>query len=157
MGLLLERRQGKQPAEIQRANSDLKSTWVTRWGGYLVISEYVPERQHSHIEPSRNKGIDGAIPTSIQQKHKTTCRRQSSADTHNLAYLQQVPHLLLHAPMEPPFFVMLASVPAQWDPSPRKLAQTPTTTVCPNLGVLQSLSSSSGGNRCHFTSRPEHT
>lgn len=37
-------------------NSDLKSIWDTQYGGYLLISEHIPERQHSQRDPSGNKG-----------------------------------------------------------------------------------------------------
>ena len=59
MGLLWERRQGKQPADIQHGNSDLKNILGHKMGGYLFISEDIPERQHSQREPSRNKGTGG--------------------------------------------------------------------------------------------------
>ena len=37
--LLLEKRQSKQPMNIQCENSNLKSAWDTHWGGYLLILE----------------------------------------------------------------------------------------------------------------------
>ena len=56
LGLLLEKRQGKQPTDIEHGNSDLKSTWGAEWAGYLLISEYAPKRQHYGKDHSGKKG-----------------------------------------------------------------------------------------------------
>ena len=53
--LLQEKRQGKQPMDKQCGNSNLQSVLGRQCRSYLLISEHVPERQHSWREPSGNK------------------------------------------------------------------------------------------------------
>lgn len=55
LGLLLETGRANSPwAYIVEPN--LKSRWGAQWVGYLLISEYVPEWQHSWRDPPGNKG-----------------------------------------------------------------------------------------------------
>ena len=53
---ILREEVGKQPTDIQSGNSNLKSTWNTQWGGYLLVLEYILERHHSQRVPSGNRG-----------------------------------------------------------------------------------------------------
>jgi len=76
IGAALGEKAGKQSMNIQCRNSDLKSTWGSRWGGYLLISEHVPERKNSQRNPSWNKGNGRCRfpPPTPHDKHRATCR-----------------------------------------------------------------------------------
>ena len=149
LGLLLERRQSKQPLDIQHGNSNLKNPLGTQWAGYLLISQHVPEGQCSQRHPSRNKGTGRChFSPTLQHKHRAICENQYSS--HYLTCLHPaLPHSAL---VELPFQVILALVPVQQALSPRP-DQTPTHTVSRSGNFAGSCSS---GNRSHFTSRPEH-
>ena len=56
IGAALGEEAGKHLADIQHGNRDMKSTWGTQWGGYLLILEHFPERQQSQVDSSKNKG-----------------------------------------------------------------------------------------------------
>lgn len=47
LGLLFERKHGKQSVDMQQGDSELKRPWGTEWESCLLISQNVPERQHS--------------------------------------------------------------------------------------------------------------
>lgn len=50
LGLLLERRQGKQPTEVEYGNSNQKSLWGTQWE-VSCSSQSMPQRGSIHERP----------------------------------------------------------------------------------------------------------
>ena len=73
-------------------------------------------------------------------------------DTPYITYLNQPPHPQILA--DSSFLVTLIWVPALW--APLTCTNFPNTTSLES-GILWNVSSSSGGGRSHFTSRPPHT
>lgn len=124
------------------------------WRGYLLMSEHVPERQHSWKDSSRNKGIEwfhfSSLPLII-----CTGPPSRNSTAHSL------PKLLTPSPVHPMH---------QWncfsqsrlhqslcsEPILPKTGQTTAHTASSNPGVLQGLSSSGGVGMSHFTSKPEY-
>uniref|UniRef100_A0A8C9DAZ3 Sushi domain-containing protein n=1 Tax=Panthera leo TaxID=9689 RepID=A0A8C9DAZ3_PANLE len=55
----------KEPVDIQHGNSNLKSTWCTQWGDYLLTWEHVAERQHSQRPTGADRCHFPPLPISI--------------------------------------------------------------------------------------------
>lgn len=146
---VLGKKEGKQPTDIQRGNSYLKSS-LTGWAVNLLTFKDDLEREHLH--PQRDSSWHQSFPPSIpQQKHRNTCWNKHSQ------YL--LPNVITSSPtpLHFPFVVTFVSVPARQVTSNRWLAQIPAQTMFGNTEILQSLDSGGGsGNRSHFTNRPVH-
>lgn len=140
----------------QTARGHNKSSWGTQgsgWeggrGGYLLVSEGVPERP---LQEQRNSRCPlPPLPFSIN-----TGPPQKPAEHGQ----QSVPNLLTRSPARPPPHTSGAPLPSHhWPqsqhsspPSPRRPAQIPCSHHVPQPG-----SSGVCGNGSHFTSRPEHS
>ena len=135
LGLFVGKRQAsKEPVDIQHRTSNLKSTWSTQWGGYLLTWEHVAERQHSQRPAGADRCHFPPLPISIN----TGSTVGIAQGPHLLSnFLHQAP--LAHAPVEPSFPVTLASVPEQVAPNPKTPDQIPAHTSSPNLGILEAL------------------
>lgn len=53
--LLLEKRQANSTWSRQYSNKELKNTWDTLWGDYLLFLQLIPEKQHSQRCLSGNR------------------------------------------------------------------------------------------------------
>ena len=108
-------------------------------GRVICLSQCWPWRGRTHRETPPVTKLAGSISLPLpQHKHMATCRNHCRADTSYLTWLHQGPPPNLSA--DPPFPVMLASVPALPVPSPRKNDVNLNNTMSPDLYLLWGLS-----------------
>ena len=126
----------------------------TQWRGQLLILEHITERQHSRKNHSGNKVMTGTISL-----HHPSVKAQSHLQE-AMQCPQWLPNLLIKtgptsssAPVELPFGVLLASVPALRH---RRPAQTPAHNMYPYSEVLKA-QYPAANDKSHFISRPQHT
>ena len=119
--------------------------WVCPWEVTLTDRPLWEQRNWPFSSPT------------AQHKHRATCRNKHSTHIPSLSNLLMPNPVPPPAPVKPPFPIMLASVPRQWAPFPRRPIQTPANTASLQPGVFWGPGSSGSVSRSHFTSRPEHT